>query len=127
MTLENLNYIDVIDLLLGIIGIIGAIIGVFNLVVYNKFKNYTKGNNSGIINQAQVINNGLDSYAIIKLTREITQEQLEDIVQNLKNTEKGLNDVKEQISQMPRIFTGPEKPKDPKEGDIWLKGHKREK
>jgi len=65
----------------GIIGIIVGIIGWKSLSAATRIKNTVKAEN---VQQAQIIHNGLDDYAVIRLTKETTQEELERILKDLQ-------------------------------------------
>ena len=67
----------------GIIGIIVGIIGWKSLSAATRIKNSVKAEN---VQQAQIIHNGLDDYAVIRLTKETTQEELERILKDLQLT-----------------------------------------
>lgn len=65
----------------GIIGIIVGIVGWKSLSAATRIKNTVKAEN---VQQAQIIHNGLDDYAVIRLTKEMTQEELERILKDLQ-------------------------------------------
>ena len=65
----------------GVIGIIVGIIGWKSLSAATRIKNTIKAEN---VQQAQIIHNGLDDYAVIRLTKETTQEKLERILKDLQ-------------------------------------------
>lgn len=65
----------------GIIGIVVGIIGWRSLSEATKIKNTIKADT---VQQAQIIHNGLDEYAVIRLTKETTQEELERILKDLQ-------------------------------------------
>lgn len=67
-----------------IVGIIGAVVGIIGLnCVTNavKIKNSIKADT---VQQAQIIHNGLDDYAVIRLSRETTQEELKKVIESLQ-------------------------------------------
>ena len=68
----------------GIIGIVVGIIGWKSLSTATKIKNTIKADKAATVQQAQVINNGLDSYAVIRLTRETTKEELQKAIADLQ-------------------------------------------
>ena len=70
-----------INTTVGIIGIIVGIIGWRSLSAATKIKNTVNAKN---VQQAQIIHNGLDDYAVIRLTKETTQEELERILKDLQ-------------------------------------------
>ena len=71
-----MNWVTLINTAVGIIGIIVGIIGWKSLSAATKIKNSIKTGDASNIQQAQVIHNGLDDYAVIRLSRETTQEEL---------------------------------------------------
>lgn len=85
------NIVTWINTAVGIIGIIVGIIGWCSLSTATKIVNKVKAKNIDQVQNAQVINNGLDSYAVIRLTRDTTKEELQKIVDDLSNTEIILN------------------------------------
>lgn len=87
------NIVTWINTLVGIIGIVVGIIGWKSLSTATKIVNKVNAKNIGQVQNAQVINNsnGLDSYAVIRLTRDTTKEELQKIIDDLSNTEIILN------------------------------------
>ena len=93
-----------------------------------------EGNSS--IQQAQTINNGLDSYAVIRLSKDTTQEELIRLIKEINlaskkdvesaiseevlPTRKQLADLEDRVAAMPRIYTGPTEPQDARSGDLWF-------
>ena len=65
----------------GVIGIVVGVIGWRSLSEATKIKNTIKADT---VQQAQIIHNGLDEYAVIRLTKETTQEELERILKDLQ-------------------------------------------
>ena len=120
----------------GIVGIIVGIIGWKSLSAATKINNKVKAEGNSTIQQAQTINNGLDSYAVIRLSKDATQEELLRLISeiNLASKEdvasaisegvlparKKLADLEEKFEAMPRIYTGPTEPQDARNGDIWF-------
>ena len=72
--------IGIVGAIVGIIGIIVGIIGLKNVTTAIKIKNSIKADT---VQQAQIIHNGLDDYAVIRLSRETTQEELKKIYELL--------------------------------------------
>lgn len=107
----------------GIVGIIVGIIGWKSLSYATNIRNSVKGANNSTIQQAQTItvNNGLDTYAIIKLSKETTQEELIEIVKRINDTETKLETVEKKIDGQPKIHISENPPKESKDGDIWYK------
>lgn len=119
----------------GIIGIVVGIIGWKSLSTATKIKNTIKADKAATVQQAQVINNGLDSYAVIRLTRETTKEELQkaiadlqplvwedldDMSEKVNATNEQVKELTGRIDKMPNIHVGKEPPEHLKNGDIWL-------
>jgi len=114
------EWLGVIGILVGLIGIIVGIIGGRSLYISRSMNNTIKNPKDSTIQQAQTINNGLDSYAVIKLSKDTTKEELQSIVSSLAINEKKLGEIEQKMDKSPNIFVGTEEPKDSKEGDLWL-------
>jgi hypothetical protein len=108
---------------IGIIGIVVGIIGWRSLKFATKIRNDVKNVNNSTVQQAHTltVNNGLDSYAVIKLSKETTKEELINIVELINSTELKISSVEEKIDNQPKIHTGSAQPKESKNGDIWFK------
>ena len=119
----------------GIIGIVVGIIGWKSLSTATKIKNTIKADKAATVQQAQVINNGLDSYAVIRLTRETTKEELQkaiadlqplvwedldDMSEKVNATNEQVTELTGRIDKMPNIHVGKEPPEHLKNGDIWF-------
>lgn len=119
----------------GIIGIVVGIIGWKSLSTATKIKNTIKADKAATVQQAQVINNGLDSYAVIRLTRETTKEELQKAIADLQPlvwedlddmsekanaTNEQVKELTGRIDKMPNIHVGKEPPEHLKNGDIWF-------
>ena len=119
----------------GIIGIVVGIIGWKSLSTATKIKNTIKADKAATVQQAQVINNGLDSYAVIRLTRETTKEELhkaiadlqplvwedlDDMSEKVNATNEQVKELTGRIDKMPNIHVGKEPPEHLKNGDIWF-------
>ena len=119
----------------GIIGIVVGIIGWKSLSTATKIKNTIKADKAATVQQAQVINNGLDSYAVIRLTRETTKEKLQkaiadlqplvwedldDMSEKVNATNEQVKELTGRIDKMPNIHVGKEPPEHLKNGDIWF-------
>ena len=119
----------------GIIGIVVGIIGWKSLSTATKIKNTIKADKAATVQQAQVINNGLDSYAVIRLTRETTKEELQkaiadlqplvwedldDMSEKVNATNEQVKELTGRIDKMPNIHVGKEPPEQLKNGDIWF-------
>ena len=137
MDATTLNTIvGIIGIIVGVIGAIVGIIGWNSITTANNIKNKAKADNGATIQQAQTIHNGMDSYAVIRLSRDTTQEELARLVKEIhlvtKNdlesvvsdqvtpTQQRVENLEQRVDAMPRIFTGDKEPENPKEGDIWL-------
>lgn len=119
------NWITLIGIGVGVIGIIVGIIGGKSLKTVNEIKNNANNLNNSIVQQAQTItvNNGLDKYAVIKISKETTQEELLEIVERLNNSDSKMKKFEKKLSSYPKIHVDKTKPKidKMKEGDIWLR------
>lgn len=73
--------------MVGVIGIIVGIIGWKSLSAAVKIRNNLNASGGSTIQQAQVISNGLDDYAVIRLSRDTTKEELQKIVNEIANSE----------------------------------------
>jgi len=99
--LQTSDWIGIVGILVGIIGIIVGCIGAKSLSIANKNTNKIGIIKNGTVNQAQVINNGLDSYAVIKIAKDTTQEELKEIASKIpqiieaENVEAALSISKE--------------------------------
>lgn len=114
--------IGIAGLCVGIIGVVVGIIGCFCLSKANKLKAREIKNST--INQAEtiVVNNGVDNYAIIKLAKDVTQEELKAISETLSATTLDLEKLKKELSAMPKIHLGAgPPPADLQNGDIYFR------
>ena len=77
-----------INTAIGIIGIVVGIIGWRSLSAATKIVNKVEAKNIDQVQNAQVINNtnGLDSYAVIRLTRDTTKDELHRIIDDFNNS-----------------------------------------
>lgn len=77
-----------INTAIGIIGIVVGIIGWRSLSAATKIVNKVEAKNIDQVQNAQVINNtnGLDSYAVIRLTRDTTKDELQRIIDDFNNS-----------------------------------------
>ena len=76
-----MDWVTWFNTVVGVIGIVVGIIGWRSLSEATKIKNTIKADT---VQQAQIIHNGLDEYAVIRLTKETTQEELERILKDLQ-------------------------------------------
>ena len=129
-----MDWVTWINTGVGIIGIVVGIIGWKSLSTATKIKNFIKANT---VQQAQVIHNGLDAYAVIRLSRETTQEELKKVIDTMQmpvweeiddlvtakvnDTNAELQKLKNEVDNMPKIYTSTEEPTTLKTGDIWFK------
>ena len=106
----------------GVIGIIVGIIGAMSLNEAIKIRNSVKNAENSIINQAQkiIVNNGIDTYAVIKLTKETTKEQLVEVIERLNKVEIQSNVTKNIVEEQPKIFMQKDAPAEARVGDIWF-------
>ena len=79
-----MDWITWINTIVGVIGIVVGIIGWKSLTTAAKINNKAKADNGASIQQAQVINNGLDSYAVIRLSKETTQEEVTKLIEKVQ-------------------------------------------
>ena len=115
------DWIGIIGLAVGVIGVIVGIIGCFSLSKANKLK--AKEISNSTINQAEtmIVNNGVDTYAVIKIAKDTTQEELKGIIDNLAATTLDLQKLREEVDAMPKIYSGTELPTgDFREGDVFF-------
>lgn len=127
--------VGVVGIIVGIIGAIIGIIGWKSLATATKISNRAKANNGSTVQQAQIIHNGLDDYAVIRLSKETTQEELQRLVASLQlvtekeikelgneitDVTKDIRKLNETVNSMPRIHIGKEPPQNVKNGDIWF-------
>ena len=101
MTLSDI--IGIISLIVGVVGAVVGIIGCFCLTKANKLK--AKNVHDSTINQAEtlIVNNGMDSYAVIKLAAETTKEELNGITDTLSATTLDVEKLRLEIDKMPRF------------------------
>ena len=105
------DWIGIWSLIVGVVGAVVGIIGCLNLSKANK------------IAQAEtlIVNNGVDTYAVIKIAKETTQEELKNIENNLAATTLDLKELQKQVDEIPRIYSGKEPPPDNlRDGDVYL-------
>ncbi|HRY78581.1 MAG TPA: hypothetical protein P5154_07455, partial [Candidatus Izemoplasmatales bacterium] len=74
------EWLGVIGIMVGLIGIVVGIIGGRSLSISRSMNNTIRNPKNSTVQQAQTINIGLDSYAVIKLSKETTQEELQSII-----------------------------------------------
>lgn len=108
--------VGIIGTVFCIIGIIVGIIGLKNVNLAIKIKNSI---NADVVQQAQIIHNGLDDYAVIRLSRDTSKEELEKVIGSLKpaiweeiddivtekvkTTDHELQKLKTEIDSIPRF------------------------
>ena len=127
-----MDWVTWINTGVGVIGIVVGIIGWKSLSNATKIKNSIKANT---VQQAQVIHNGLDAYAVIRLSRETTQEELKKVIDTIQmpvweeidslvtaknDTNEELQRLKNEVDSIPKIHVGTGEPENLKNGDIWL-------
>lgn len=120
----NVNTIvGIIGVIVGIIGIVVGVIGGKSLYVATNISNKAK-NTQGNLNQAEniYIHNGLDDYAVIKLTKDTTEKELLETVKKISENENRLREAEEKLANQPEIHVGKEGEAIPtlKNGDIYI-------
>lgn len=132
-----------VNTIVGIVGIVSTIIGTVvgiigwkSLTTVTKIKNTARADNGASIQQAQVMNIGLDNYAVIRLSKDVTQEELARLIKEIDlvsktdvesaileqvlPTQKQISDLEEKVEAMPKIHVSRLEPTELKTGDIWL-------
>ena len=108
--------VGIVGAIVGIIGIIVGIIGLKNVTTVIKIKNSIKADT---VQHAQIIHNGLDDYAVIRPSRETTQEELKKVIETfkplmweeiddivtekVKSTDEKVQKLKEEVNSIPRL------------------------
>lgn len=120
-----MDWVTWINTGVGVIGIVVGIIGWKSLTTATKINNKAKADNGASIQQAQTINNGLDSYAVIRLSKDTTQEELVRLVKELNVASKNdvndaISELEEKVDALPRIHVGPTEPHNFRNGDLWV-------
>ena len=106
-----------------ILSVFATLLSLFTFSNYikisNKFKTsinlINKSNGSNIINakDVSIVNNGLDYFAVVKISQNTTKEELDKVIKKITELEK-------EASRGSKIYTSKEEPKDMKNGDIWI-------
>lgn len=115
------DWVGLLGLIVGVIGVVVGIIGCMNLSKANQIK--AKNITGGTINQAEtlIVNNGVDTYAVIKIAKETTQEELKGVAESLVATTLDLEKLRKEVEAMPKIYSGKgEPPSNLKNGDIYI-------
>ena len=115
------DWTGLLGLIVGVIGVVVGVIGCLNLSKANNIK--AKNITGGTINQAEtlIVNNGVDTYAVIKIAKETTKEELKGIVDDLAATTLDLDKLRKEVEAMPKIYSGEDPvPSNLKNGDIYL-------
>jgi hypothetical protein len=120
-----MNWAEIIGVIGSIASIIGIVVGVIGCLCLSKAnKINARSIEASTINQAEniiTINNNLDTYALIKIAKDITKEELSSIVERLSVTAENISRVDAKLNDMPKIYSGTEPPpKYLKTGDIYL-------
>ena len=93
--------VGIVGTIVGVIGIIVGLIGLKSVNAAIKIKNSIKVN---AVQQAKIIHNGLDDYAVIRLSRQTTQEELERIIENLQlPSREEMRELKREVDSIPRL------------------------
>lgn len=115
------DWIGIWSLIVGVVGAVVGIIGCLNLSKANKIAAKCFINSKITQAETLIVNNGVDTYAVIKIAKETTQEELKNIVDNLAATTLDLKELKKQVDEIPRIYSGKEPPPDNlRDGDVYL-------
>jgi len=113
---------EIISIALGVVGIIVGIIGCLNLSKANKLT--SKEITDSTIQQAEsitTINYGADTYAMIKIAKDVSKEEMEKIIEQVLKAQNEIEDVRKTVNDIPRIFSGTgDPPSNLKDGDIYL-------
>lgn len=113
--------IGIASLIVGIVGVVVGMIGCFCLSKSNKLR--AKEIRDSTINQADtmIVNNGADTYAIIKIAKDVTQEELRSITETLSATTLDLEKLKKDIDDMTKIHFGMgPPPADLEDNEVYL-------
>lgn len=123
--MNSMTTTEIINMVIGVsgvvVGIIGIIVGGKALSKTNKIK--AKDIIGSSIHQAEnitVVNQGTDTYAIMKIAKDITQEELTKVVMRMTEIDQKITDIKAEQDNMPRIHVGKEPPPENREGDLWF-------
>lgn len=123
--MNNMTIVDIINMIIGIsgviVGIIGVIVGGRALSKVNKLEAKEIINSN--INQAEnitIVNLGSDTYAIMKIAKDITQKELTKVVERMTEIDHRVADIKAEQESMPRIHVGKEPPPENRKGDFWF-------
>lgn len=93
--------VGIVGAIVGIIGIVVGLIGLKSVSTAIKIKNSIKADT---VQQAQIIHNGLDDYAVIRLSQQTTKEELGKIIENLQlPSRKEIQELKKEIDNIPRL------------------------
>ena len=111
-----------------IMDIISLVIAVFSMIfsvglgVYVHITRNENNNCSGTINQAKtiIVKEGLDTYAVVKIAKDVTEQELREVVDVLSATVLDVQELSRAMELLPKIHIGKDFPKDAKDGDIFL-------
>ena len=107
-----------------VVSIIGIIVGVIGAKSLNKANQITAATISGsTLTQGEnvtIINQGSDTYAIMKIAKDVTQAEIAAVMQKLGDVKREINNVKNDVNSMTRIHVGKEKPANMRNGDLWF-------
>lgn len=113
--------IGILGLIVGVIGAVASIIGCVCLSKANKLKARDISNSTINQTDTMIVNNGADTYAIIKIAKDVTQEELKSISETLSATTLDLERLRKVVDEMPKIYSGTgTPPAGLKDGDIYL-------
>lgn len=117
------DWVGLIGLIASVIGVVVGIIGLRCLSKANSIK--ARNITSSSINQAEtlIVNNGPDTYAVIKIAKDVTQQELQGITDSLAATTLDLEKLRKEVEAMPKIYSGSDfsEAENCRNGDIFLK------
>ena len=115
------EWVGIIGVVVSIIGIIVGVIGAKSLNKANQITAATIGGST--LTQGEnvtIINQGSDTYAIMKIAKDVTQAEIAAVMQKLGDVKREINNVKNDVNSMTRIHVGKEKPANMRNGDLWF-------
>ena len=71
-------WLNIASIIVAVIGIVIGFIGYKSLKIANKTINKAKNTGAGSIQQAEIINNGLDTYDVVKLSQDVAEKTVKE-------------------------------------------------